>query len=175
MKRILDILGVNANKSHYIVVAQYKRADYGVGAEENFHWAIIILEDINEDAALCGPCYQVFDRHFNDERGVEWHLYNKPVTLGRTDKSLGGVVIGTVKQKDLVELGQILSAHLPIVKFEGWNCRDWVIEAIQLLRVKGWIPTDIKEQASLLPSLRAASTASDAARKRGRPQKIITF
>ena len=61
------------------------------------------------------------------------------------------------------------------MKSEGWNCRDWVIEAIQLLRAKGWIPIDIPDQATLLPSLRAASSASAAARKERRPQRIVRF
>lgn len=118
MNRIRNLLGVN-DKLHHIVVAQYKRADYTVGSEENFHWAIIVLETINGEE-LEGPCYQVFDRHYNDDRGVVWNLFHKPVSLGRTDKCLGGVVIGTIKRKELEELDQvgIITARRPPT---GWG------------------------------------------------------
>ena len=106
MKRILSALGVTS-QLQYIVIAQYKRADFDVGSEENFHWAIILLSDIGEDATLRRPCYQVFDRHYNDERGVQWILFNKDITLGKTEKSLGGVCIGSVKGKDVAELDQV--------------------------------------------------------------------
>lgn len=112
MKRILSALKVNKESNHYIVVAQYKRADYDVGSEEQFHWAIIVLEEIGEGAILQGPCYQVFDRHYNDDRGVVWNLFNKTIVLGKTDKSLGGVAIGTVKNKELDELDQVSRPQL---------------------------------------------------------------
>ncbi|KAK7681483.1 hypothetical protein QCA50_015575 [Cerrena zonata] len=162
MNRIRNLLVANNDKLNHIVIAQYKRAEYSVGAEENFHWAIIVLEKIGAGDGFEGPCYQVFDRHYNDERGIQWILFNKAVSLDRTEKTLGGISIGTIKRKDLEELDQILSNHLPVVKFAGWNCRDWVMEAIGLLRAKGWIPHEITEQATLLPALREASAISDA-------------
>ncbi|KAK7682218.1 hypothetical protein QCA50_014805 [Cerrena zonata] len=165
MNRIRNLLVANSDKLHHIVIAQYKRADYSIGEEENFHWAIVVLEKIAVGEEFKGPCYQVFDRHYNDERGIQWNLFNKPVSLDKTEKSLGGISIGTIKRKDLDELDQILSNHLPVVKFAGWNCRDWVMEAIGLMKAKGWIPHEITEQAILLPALRAASAASHEAKR----------
>ena len=38
-----------------------------------------------------------------------------------------------------------------------WNGRSWVMEAIELLKPKGWVDSRIESQQSLLPSLKKAA------------------
>ncbi|EIM79802.1 uncharacterized protein STEHIDRAFT_26097, partial [Stereum hirsutum FP-91666 SS1] len=142
-----------------IAVVQYERADYSVGNEEHLHWALIV---ITNEGDLTGPCWQVVDRHYSDGRGVVWELFDgNEVRLKMTKKCLGGVKIGTVKDKDLEFFATVSAqSQAPVPKFEGWNCRDWVIEAIGHLALaqKGWIATGgVPDQAALLPALKRAS------------------
>ena len=100
---------MNTHKLYYIVVAQYKRDDFDVGAEENFHWALFVLEGIDDRAvSVSSPCYQVFDRHYHDGR-VEWVLFHRHAVLDKTGKWLGGVVIGRVKESELATLDKVCS------------------------------------------------------------------
>lgn len=39
----------------------------------------------------------------------------------------------------------------------GWNCRDWVMECVEIMREGGWVFDDIHQQADLLPAMRRAS------------------
>ena len=51
-------------------------------------------------------------------------------------------------------------------KFEGWNCRDWVLEVIKdILVPNGWADSGILTQQSLLPSLKIAAPETVIARK----------
>ncbi|EED82804.1 predicted protein [Postia placenta Mad-698-R] len=143
-----------------IAVVQYERADYGVGTEEHLHWAIVVqTERLDQDL----PCFQVFDRHYNDSRGVQWALFDRDISLLKTRKCLGGVYIGSVKYSQIKALREVASGNGPVPKFPEWNCRDWVIEVIQLFAEQGWISTSIPDQATLLPSMRIASVATKAA------------
>lgn len=54
----------------------------------------------------------------------------------------------------------MLSAHEPVIKGDNWNCRDWVMEAIELMSAKGWIATPIASQERLVPTLRVVNKAS---------------
>ena len=51
-------------------------------------------------------------------------------------------------------------------KFEGWNCRDWVLEVIKdVLVPNGWADAGISTQQSLLLSLKIAALETVNARK----------
>lgn len=47
MKRFLQSLSrktnIEADPLLYIIVAQYQRANFGVGSEHEFHWAISVI------------------------------------------------------------------------------------------------------------------------------------
>lgn len=54
-------------------------------------------------------------------------------------------------------------------KFEGWNCRDWVLEVIKdILVPNGWADAGISTQQSLLPSLKIAAPETVKARKKNK-------
>ncbi|THH18338.1 hypothetical protein EW146_g2647 [Bondarzewia mesenterica] len=167
MNKISDLLGVD--KTLPIVIVQYERDKYGVGTEEHLHWALVVFTKAREQQ---GPCFQVVDRHYRDGR-VEWLSIDQNVTLGRTKKCLGGVHIGNVKRSKLGNLRELVAAHPPVVRSEGWNCRDWVMEVIQLLSGEGWIDSKIPDQATLLPSLRVASKATKDAYDLGKSMPAI--
>jgi len=125
------------NPSYPIVIAQYKRDEYGVGDEEHLHWALIVIKSKDQ---LAGHCFQAIDRHYSDGRGTVWSPHYAPhASLEKTTKCLGGVQIGSVRARELDDLVAIIRHHPTAPKFDGWNCRDWIIEVIELLRGKGWI------------------------------------
>ena len=125
------------NPSYPIVIAQYKRDDYGVGSEQYLHWALIVLTSKEE---LEGHCFQAVDRHYSDGRGTVWEPHYTPsASLRKTTKCLGGVQIGSVKARKLDALVMLVRAHPTTPKFEGWNCRDWILEVVELLATEGWI------------------------------------
>ncbi|KAI0322763.1 hypothetical protein OF83DRAFT_426455 [Amylostereum chailletii] len=101
MKKALSIF---SSKQHRIAVVQYERADYSVGAEEELHWAIIVITDTTYQT---GPAFQAIDRHYTNTQEVVWSLFAKDVNLGSTRKCLGGVYVGTVKASDLESLHQV--------------------------------------------------------------------
>ncbi|KAJ3982789.1 hypothetical protein F5890DRAFT_1574418 [Lentinula detonsa] len=146
----------NTKETYPIVIIQYERDGFSVGREDQLHWALIVITDEDEKS---GPCWQAFDRHYSDGRGVIWELYDgKVVFPEHTMKCLGGVNVGSVKKSELKSLREILGAHQPNPKFHGWNCRDWVVEAILCLQVNGWISEGvIPSQDFLLTGLREAS------------------
>jgi len=136
-----------------IAVVQYMRDVYGIGTEHELHWALVVLTD--EDSQK-GPCFQAIDRHYSDGRGVVWSLYDKDVALG--------VCVGSVSDSQVQSLRETVARNPPVVKFEGWNCRDWIIEILALLKQGGWVQADVSSQAALLPSMKVASKATVDAR-----------
>lgn len=89
---------------------------------------------------LEGHCFQAVDRHYSDGRGTVWEPHYTPsASLRKTTKCLGGVQIGSVKARKLDALVTLVRAHPTIPKFEGWNCRDWILEVVELLATEGWI------------------------------------
>ena len=57
----------------------------------------------------------------------------------------------------------------PTPKFDGWNCRDWVLEVVKdILVPNGWADAGIVTQQSLLPSLKVAAPATVKAREENR-------
>jgi hypothetical protein len=155
------------NPSYPIVLAQYKRDDYGVGDEEELHWALIV---IISRADLEGHCFQAVDRNYTDGRGKVWTSHYAPsASLRRTRKCLGGVQIGSVKARDLDTLIALIKNHPTVSKFDGWNYRNWILEIVEVLRVKGWISetftsehTQENPQSRYLARLREASVTTAA-------------
>lgn len=181
-----------------IVVVQYKRADFGVGTEEELHWMLMILitDTTSPLAGSChseelamtmsGPSFQAIDRHYSDERGVVWNLhYTQTDNLVNllSKRCLGGVRVGGISFRDMgkereevdgekgdgkeeadeqdkgkevngegggrwktreelesevKEVVELIRGHEPAAKqdVEGWNCRAWLLEVLQLLREK---------------------------------------
>ena len=66
---------------------------------------------------------------------------------------------------------QAITSHLPVDtdKPEGWNCRDWVMECIEIMKEGGWAYDDIKSQGDLFPALKQASVLTE---KQGRPAVV---
>ncbi|KAL1661291.1 hypothetical protein GGF50DRAFT_90735 [Schizophyllum commune] len=159
-----------------LAVVQYKRDDFGVGTEENLHWAIVAVSS-NKSGTIVGAVWQVINREYSDGRGLVWELSHRTqVVLNKSSKCLGGVIIGSIKGKDVEMLNNLIqSNHMPQVKSQGWNCRTWVMEVIQYtLMLKGWASKPIATEASLLPSLRVASkTTRDASIKEGKTQPLL--
>ncbi|KAG6914723.1 hypothetical protein DXG01_015753 [Tephrocybe rancida] len=142
--------------THYpIVVAQYERNDFSVNNPEQLHWAIVIIKDAQKQS---GPTWQATDVYYRDGR-FEWKLSTiDNVTLGGTAKCLGGVCVGYIGVDELDEFGMLISSNHPTAKFAGWNCRDWVIEVIDMLHNRGWVGHQISEQANLFPAMHGAGT-----------------
>ncbi|KAH9884920.1 hypothetical protein C8Q73DRAFT_796037 [Cubamyces lactineus] len=142
-------------ESYPIVVSQYKRSNFGVGNEEDLHWAIVIMTD--EDK-LEGRMYQAVNR-INDTRdGVTWDISTaEKVSLERSSRCLGGVCIGVVKQKELSTLDKALLENAPLAKSTEWNCRDWVMECIAIMKDGGWVADGIYRQQDLIPAMKQAS------------------
>lgn len=89
----------------YIVIAQYQRADFGLGQEQEFHWAIAIIESLRRAGYQHCRTYQVFDRTYTAENRTVWNIHvDKTAVLKRTAKWRGGVIIGRVKQSELAIL-----------------------------------------------------------------------
>ena len=91
------------DKEHDIHVVQYERADFGVGSEEELHWAIVVLPPGKPK----GRSFQVIDRYYQDERGVQWNLHDQTEDLRSTRKCFGGVRIGRVKGGDVDDLYKV--------------------------------------------------------------------
>ncbi|KAI0042808.1 hypothetical protein FA95DRAFT_515521 [Auriscalpium vulgare] len=143
-----------SGKAYRIVLLQYERDGYGLGTEEHLHWAFALLKP-NQ---IHGKTFQVFARQYSDERGLVWESYlNRSVALDETRKCLGGVEVGVIAKRDLHKFHQVIAGHPPVSKFEGWNCRDWIVEVVSLLAAHGWAASFISDQAAFLPSLKHAS------------------
>ncbi|KAG6849901.1 hypothetical protein H0H93_003915 [Arthromyces matolae] len=144
--------------------AEYERADYSVNNPEELHWALAVLQ---EDEVQEGPCWQVIDRHYRDGR-VEWSIIYQPVRLGKTMKCLGGVCVGRVEADKLEEMKQLILNSQPVIKFQGWNCRDWIMEVLLLLKHHGFLTQDVPDtQSGLLIYMRQAGPKTLERRRRG--------
>lgn len=100
---------VEADPLLYIIVAQYQRADFDLGSEHEFHWAIAAVSNnlANAPSEQC-RCYQVFDRTYTNENRTEWIFYaHREAILRKTGKWRGGVVIGQIMSSELEALDQV--------------------------------------------------------------------
>ncbi|KAG6853009.1 hypothetical protein C0991_007492 [Blastosporella zonata] len=150
---LMKILRIpNKAPSRYpIVVSQYERDGYSANDPEQLHWAIIVLVDEDDQK---GPCWQAIDVYYRDGR-VEWKMpVIREEVLGKTTKCLGGVIVGYVPSKQLDDLEKVVVSNSPTIKFAGWNCRDWVMEVIGMLRKHEWVEIEIPGQAILFPPMK---------------------
>ncbi|KAI5887669.1 uncharacterized protein SCHCODRAFT_02671654 [Schizophyllum commune H4-8] len=152
-----------------LAVMQYERADFSVGHEEELHWAIVAVHSSDNDIKGYAS-WQAIDRHYSDGRPnpIVWELhYSSDVQLNKDARCLGGVYIGQLKGQDVKKLNKLIHANVqPVSKFEGWNCRDWVLEVIKdILVPNGWADGGISTHQSLLPSLKIAAPKTVKARK----------
>ncbi|KAJ7183636.1 hypothetical protein C8R46DRAFT_884416 [Mycena filopes] len=166
------------NKPCPIVIAQYERDDFTVGDEEKLHWAIIVL---TKPDALEGHVFQAIDRIYSDERGEQWSRhYQANGSVLKAPKCVGLAQIGAVKARevqsllDLVGTSDNSKGYPALKRFEGWRCKDWVLEVVDLLRERnpGWIATAVVpdgEKATrdmFFPALRRAGKSTVEARKK---------
>ncbi|KAF9808677.1 hypothetical protein IEO21_07789 [Rhodonia placenta] len=124
----------------------------------------------DKDCKIAILQYQRAEFRVGTEEHLHWSillLFDGKVSLVRTRKCLGGVYIGTVKESQIASMREVVSNNSPKAKSAEWNCRDWVMEIIQLFAEKGWVRASIPDQATLLPSLRLASVATMAAYAQG--------
>ncbi|KAL1738059.1 hypothetical protein HDZ31DRAFT_51552, partial [Schizophyllum fasciatum] len=139
----------------------------------------IIAVTHTEKEEFKGPMWQATDRLYSDGRPKEWSISQSPeVSLCRTMKCLGGVVIGYISGKDVEKLNKlILERARPNPKFHGWNCRDWIVEVIRSILIpNGWANEAFTTQKSLLPFMRTAAQASALARQQyKRPMPKLVF
>ena len=102
-----------------LAVVQYKRDDFGVGTEENLHWAIVAVSS-NKSGTIVGAVWQVINRKYSDGRGLVWELSHRTqVELNKSSKCLGGVIIGSIKGKDVEKLNTVRPTFLPL-----YSCSD---------------------------------------------------
>ena len=159
------------NAKHPIVLAQYKRDDFGQGDEPQLHWALHVL---TSSKRLSGPSFQVIDRIYQDERGKQWSLFYNPAdALIGNGKCLGGLQVGTVPHREVSALVDAVRAHEVKPKFEEWNCRDFVLELFELFKERGWMRKELADvafnQEDLIPDLKVSSSATISQARERRP------
>ncbi|KAG6849898.1 hypothetical protein H0H93_003912 [Arthromyces matolae] len=78
-------------------------------------------------------------------------------------KEIGGHIKG----------GDVISSNQPAVKFQGWNCRDWIMEVVALLKRNGFIDYKIPAaQEGLFQALRIAGHKTLALRETGNNSEV---
>lgn len=117
MKRLLKPFTRNATPVNEpllnIVIAQYIRPGFdSVGDEHEFHWAIVVVEDLVGSASARCRCYQAFNAVVPGKARAQplvgWHVrVNREAVLANSSKYRGGVVIGTVPKSKLESLDKV--------------------------------------------------------------------
>lgn len=117
MRRLLNSITRSAPPADdlllYIVVAQYLRPSFeSPGEESEFHWAIAVVEDLDEASTTRCRCYQVFNGPLPDQpagqRQVGWHVHvHRDALLGGSGKYRGGVSIGRIRSSDIEKLDKV--------------------------------------------------------------------
>lgn len=105
----MSILSCKIFSTFSLVVRQYERADWGVGHEEELHWAIVSTHTSYNDIKGYAS-WQAIDRHYSDGRPnpVVWELHYSPdVRLHQDAKCLGGMNIGQLKGQDVKKLNKV--------------------------------------------------------------------
>ena len=96
-----------------LAVVQYKRDDFGVGTEENLHWAIVAVSS-NKSGVVVGARWQAVNRVNPDGPRVVWELEHRTqVELNASARCLGGVIIGSIKGKDVERLNTVHATFRP--------------------------------------------------------------
>ena len=94
-------------KNYSVVVSQYVRSNYWLGNEEKFHWAVVVLTKFKEQT---GPLWQAVNNVVptSGGQGVEvWRIESKDATLWKTNKCLGGVIIGRINPDEVDALSKV--------------------------------------------------------------------
>ena len=122
MNALKNLLTRTVDETDYsIAVMQYKRAAYTLGDEEHFHWALMVLTDIDQQD---GHLWRAVNRvHLTDEgQGVVvWEIDSIPdIKLTKTFRCLGGVIIGRMKPDDLDTLSKVRWS-----RFFWWMIVTW--------------------------------------------------
>lgn len=109
MKSFLRSLFRNADLPLFIVVVQYYRNYQSVGQEQEFHWAIAVVSDLERAAKAHCRCYQILNSIcITPIPHTVWALHiHRSAVLGKTGKWRGGVIIGTLKTSELDELDNV--------------------------------------------------------------------
>ncbi|KAJ7027727.1 hypothetical protein C8F04DRAFT_1237990 [Mycena alexandri] len=163
------------NASLPVVIAQYSRDDYGAGQEEFLHWALMVIV---KRGSLEGPTWHAIDKHRPDGQVFWERAYLPKASLLRTSKCIGLVQIGIVKARDLksfisvVGSGDPSTGHPVSPSFQGWRCKDWVLEVIEIIReTEGWIDESVlapgrpATREVFYPALRRVAQATQQARQ----------
>ncbi|OJT10168.1 hypothetical protein TRAPUB_13273 [Trametes pubescens] len=161
-----------------IVVSQYIRVIYGLGAEEKLHWSIVVITD---ERNLKGHIYQIVTGGPGSIRnGTTWEMTTSDkASLYKSSKCLGGVRIGSVREGQmdsldkvsgsrgfilaqrsssrLTHISQAIRRNIPVPKSKDWNCRDWVMECIETMKEYGWADRRLCRQEDLFPAMKQAS------------------
>ncbi|KAK7693544.1 hypothetical protein QCA50_003113 [Cerrena zonata] len=172
MNKLKELFGSTTSQepSHSLVIAQYERADFTVGNEEEFHWALIVLTNVREQK---GPSWQALEYNYSDGRGLVWRLVAADVGLPKSEKCFGGVRIGTIKSEDIATMDEIIKSNVPSPKFDGWTCRDWIMETLELIEPKGWVDPKVTTQSSLIPFMKKASQATQTKRETKKKREVV--
>ncbi|KAH8077883.1 hypothetical protein BXZ70DRAFT_911266 [Cristinia sonorae] len=100
--------------------------------KEELEISTIILLEPGEKPV--GECFQVVNQLCPYGR-VIWNIDSRIVDLRRTRKCLGGLSIGQLKQADMPAFKEVPA----MPQSAGWNCRDWVVQAIAIMMNEGWV------------------------------------
>ncbi|KAJ6512980.1 hypothetical protein C8R45DRAFT_890811 [Mycena sanguinolenta] len=167
------------NPTYPIVIAQYERDDYSVGNEEHLRWALMVVRNSDK---LRGPIFQAIDRLYYGGTTATWERSYLPEgDLLKTTKCIGLIQIGSVKARDLDSFIAMVGdsdpnkGHPVIPKFQGWRCKDWILEVIDLLKQNSdWIDNTLvphgqtARREMFLPALRRAGKATAEVRAKDR-------
>ncbi|EIW61309.1 uncharacterized protein TRAVEDRAFT_95718, partial [Trametes versicolor FP-101664 SS1] len=147
---------IGKERVYSIVVSQYIRVIYGLGAEEKPHWSIVIITD---ERNLKGRMYQIVTGSPGSIRnGTTWELATSDkASLYKSSKCLGGVRIGSVREGQMDSLNKEIRRNIPVPKSKDWNCRDWVMECIEIMQENGWADHRLRRQEDLFPAMKQAS------------------
>jgi hypothetical protein len=92
-----------------IAVVQFKRRTFGVGQEEELHWALIAYpkDDLTQSSR---KVWQAINSVVPGDNGgkVQWTLRGNDVEVTQSSNAcLGGVIIGQISETDLLELDKV--------------------------------------------------------------------
>ncbi len=99
---------VGKERLYSIVVSQYIRGIYGLGDEEQLHWSILVLTN---EQKLEGRVYQILTGGPQSMRNrTTWELdIRDKVSLHKSFRSLGGVSIGSIRERQFDHLHRVCS------------------------------------------------------------------
>lgn len=167
--------------SDYPIVIVQHRYSAVVPADDEMRWSLMILTTFNlyklaipsepvHGVEMAGQAFAVAPqssdtRETNYGQDISWTMtHSRDMRLSMVNdphkKCLGGVKLGSIAkdnrdpkevQEELAEVVELMKSHQPIPKSEDWDCRDWLLEVVGLLRerqgTRRWV--DVEEQGVL--------------------------